>query len=127
MPPQQSSSDQPSAAGARGKRRRTSDTPCEEPQTRASAGPSAPDGPAQPADVVDDIAGELSFREAQTALELTLAELQASDLDVEQMAGLYRRACRYADRCERLLERVEQEVMQWNPGQPEDRPQPYQA
>lgn len=127
MPPQQSSSDQASATGARRRSRRTSDTPCEEPRTRASAASSAPDGPAQPADVDDDIAGELSFREAQTALELTLAELQASDLDVEQMAGLYRRASRYADRCEQLLERVEQEVMQWDPGQPEVTPQPYQA
>ena len=127
MPPQQSSSDPPSAAGARRRSPRTSDTPSEELQTPASAAASVPQGSAQPADVDEDIAGELSFREAQTALELTLAELQASDLDVEQMAGLYRRASRYADRCEQLLERVEQEVMQWDPGQPEDTPQPYQT
>jgi exodeoxyribonuclease VII small subunit len=82
--------------------------------------------PAQPAEDSDDIASELSFREAQTALDLSLAELQARDLDVEQMAGLYRRASRYADRCEQLLHQVEQEVMQWNPDQPDDVPLPYQ-
>jgi exodeoxyribonuclease VII small subunit len=64
--------------------------------------------------------------EAQTALELSLAELQAPDLDVEEMAGLYRRACRYAERCAQLLRRVEQEVMQWDPEQPQTAPQPYQ-
>jgi exodeoxyribonuclease VII small subunit len=73
-----------------------------------------------------DIACQLSFREAQTALELSLAELQAPDLDVEEMAGLYRRASRYAERCEELLQEVEQEVMQWDPEQPEDPPVPFQ-
>ena len=63
---------------------------------------------------------------AQTALELTLAELQAPDLDVEEMAGLYRRASRYADRCEQLLQQVEQQVLQWDPGQPLEPPVPYQ-
>lgn len=87
---------------------------------------STPAAPAQPAGGDDDIASELSFREAQTALELSLAELQAPDLDVEQMAGLHRRASRYADRCEQLLQQVEQEVMQWNPDQPDDAPLPYQ-
>jgi exodeoxyribonuclease VII small subunit len=88
---------------------------------------SGPEAQAQPAGGDEDIADELSFREAQTALELSLAELQAPDLDVEQMAGLYRRASRYADRCEQLLHQVEQEVMQWNPDQPDDTPLPYQA
>lgn len=87
---------------------------------------SDPSAPAEPGDDDHDIASELSFREAQTALELSLAELQAPDLDVEQMAGLYRRASRYAERCEQLLQRVQQEVMQWDPGQPENTPQPYQ-
>jgi len=74
-----------------------------------------------------EIAGQLSFRDAQTALELSLAALQAPDLDVEEMAGLYRRASTYADRCEQLLQRVEQEVMQWDPAQPQEPPRPYQA
>ena len=71
-----------------------------------------------------DISGELSFREAQTALELSLAQLQSPELDVEEMAGLYRRASRYADRCEALLRLVEQEVMQWDPEQPQEPPRP---
>ncbi|AFY28748.1 exodeoxyribonuclease VII small subunit [Cyanobium gracile] len=73
----------------------------------------------------DDVAQELSFREAQTALELCLAQLQDQDLDVEAMAGLYRRALAYADRCEAVLARVEQQVMQWDPGQPDLAPTPY--
>jgi exodeoxyribonuclease VII small subunit len=74
----------------------------------------------------DGGAAELSFRQAQTALELTLAELQTHDLDVEAMASLYRRAQAYANRCETLLEQVEQEVMQWDPDQPDQPPQPFQ-
>lgn len=126
MSPQPPSSDQPSAAAARRRSRRTSQEPCQELQADASAVASVPETPAQPAEDSDDIASELSFREAQTALDLSLAELQAPDLDVEQMAGLYRRASRYAERCEQLLERVEQEVMQWDPDKPQDAPLPYQ-
>jgi exodeoxyribonuclease VII small subunit len=47
---------------------------------------------------------DLSYNEAHTALQLTLAALQANDLDVEEMAGLYRRARGYL------------EVMVWNEG-----------
>ena len=54
-----------------------------------------------------------SYQEASTALELALSQLQSTDLEVEQMAGLYRRAQAYADRCEVLLELVEQEVVEW--------------
>ena len=72
-----------------------------------------------------DVAQDLSFREAQTALELCLAQLQDQDLDVESMADLYRRALAYAERCETVLARVEQQVMQWDPGQPELAPTPY--
>jgi len=57
----------------------------------------------------------LSYREAQGALDLTLAQLQSSELEVEDMAGLYRRAEAYADRCQAVLESVQQEVIQWNP------------
>lgn len=75
----------------------------------------------------DGGAAELSFRQAQTALELALAELQTSDLDVEAMASLYQRAQAYADRCEALLTQVEQEVMQWDPQLPDQPPRPLQA
>jgi exodeoxyribonuclease VII small subunit len=74
----------------------------------------------------DGGAAELNYRQAQTALELTLAELQTHDLDVEAIAALYRRAQAYADRCERLLAQVEQEVMQWDPTSPDHPPEPFQ-
>jgi exodeoxyribonuclease VII small subunit len=56
---------------------------------------------------------KLSFQDAHTALQLAMAQLQASDLDVEQMAGLYQRARAYADHCEAVLARVEQDVIEW--------------
>ena len=59
------------------------------------------------------------------ALELTLAQLQASDLDVESMTGLFSRARSYAARCETLLMQVEQEVALWDSDNPEQAPQPY--
>ncbi len=69
---------------------------------------------------------DLNFREAQTALELCLAQLQASDLDVEAMATLHRRAQAYAQHCVQLLEKVEQEVLIWDPEHPEKPAEPYQ-
>ena len=77
-------------------------------------------GPQESGEGIED----LSFRQARTALDLTLAQLQSSDLDVEAMAALYRRALRYADRCEAILRQVEQEVMQWDPQDPSRDPQP---
>jgi len=59
-------------------------------------------------------AADLSFNEARAALELVLAQLQASDLDVEAMAGLYQRGRLYAQRCEAILAEVEQEVLVWD-------------
>ena len=56
---------------------------------------------------------QLSYQEANTALELTLAKLQSSELEVEEMAGLYRRAEAYAARCLIVLEQVAQEVVEW--------------
>ena len=56
---------------------------------------------------------QLSYQEANTALELTLAKLQSSELEVEEMAGLYRRAVSYAARCQVVLEQVAQEVVEW--------------
>lgn len=122
MPPRQSSKDQPQAPSPRRRSRSASTSPdaaAEEPLDTAAAAPL--DAPEE-----EDIAAHLSFRDAQTALELSLAELQSPDLDVEDMAGLYRRASRYADRCEQLLQQVEQQVMQWDPGQPLEPPIPYQ-
>jgi exodeoxyribonuclease VII small subunit len=71
-----------------------------------------------------DGVNDLSFRQARTALDLTLAQLQASDLEVEAMATLVRQAQRYADRCESVLHQVEQDVMQWDPQDPGSDPIP---
>lgn len=59
-------------------------------------------------------AADLTYNEAHTALQLTLAALQANDLDVEEMTGLYRRAQAYIEHCEAVLASVEQELMVWN-------------
>jgi exodeoxyribonuclease VII small subunit len=67
---------------------------------------------------------DLSFREAQVALELVLSQLQASDLDVEAMVDLHRRGQAYAERCETLLNAVEQEVLLWDPDDPDAAPTP---
>jgi|LakMenEpi03Aug12_release.lakeMendotaPanAssembly.Ray.scaffolds.fasta_scaffold1523108_1 exodeoxyribonuclease VII small subunit len=58
---------------------------------------------------------DLSYRQSLSALELTLAELQSNELEIETMVGLYRRAEAYLKRCESLLDDVEQEVTLWNP------------
>ena len=71
---------------------------------------SAPD----PANAWQDEVEQLSFNEARTALELAMAKLQSSELEVEEMATLYRRAEAYANRCSTVLEGVEQEVIQWD-------------
>lgn len=98
---------------------------------RSSAAASNPHPDAEPdadSEVAGEVAGEvaaevaagLSFNEARTALDLTLAALQASDLAIEEMAGLYQRANAYAARCQSLLEAVEQDVIQWEePLQPD--------
>ena len=78
-----------------------------------------------PDEALDGV-NDLNFREAQTALELCLAQLQASDLEVEAMATLHRRAQAYANHCVQLLEKVEQEVQIWDPERPEHPAQPYQ-
>jgi exodeoxyribonuclease VII small subunit len=82
--------------------------------------------PTESADLGAD--GPLSYNEARTALELVLTELQASDLDVEVMAGLYQRGQAYARRCEAILAQVEQEVLLWDGLEtPEQPPQPWRA
>lgn len=68
--------------------------------------------PTERAELDDD--APLSYNAARAALELVLAELQASDLDVEVMAGLYQRGQAYARRCEAILAQVEQEVLLWD-------------
>ena len=73
----------------------------------------------------DTIANDLSYAEARTALDLALAQLQATDLDVEAMAGLFQRAQSYARRCEALLADVEQQVLLWNGTAADSEPQPY--
>ena len=62
------------------------------------------------------VGADLSYNEAHTALQLALSALQATDLDVEEMTGLYRKARAYLDRCEAVLAHVEQEVMLWQEG-----------
>jgi len=56
----------------------------------------------------------LSFNEARIALELAMAKLQSNELEVEEMASLYRRAEAYAQRCRTVLESVEQDVIEWD-------------
>jgi exodeoxyribonuclease VII small subunit len=89
----------------------------------ASPGAGGRRPPAEPRP--GDVAADLSYSEARTALDLTLAELQATDLDVEAMSGLYRRAEAYATRCEQLLSQVEQDVALWNGDNPDAPPTPY--
>ena len=66
---------------------------------------------------IENIGADLSYTEAHTALHLALSALQATDLDVEAMTGLYRQARAYLDRCEAVLAHVEQEVMLWHEGE----------
>ena len=73
----------------------------------------------------ESIPNDLSYNEARTALDLVLAQLQATDLDVEAMAGLFQRAQSYALRCEALLADVEQQVALWDSGFPDEPPQPF--
>lgn len=77
-------------------------------------------------DNVSAIGEDLSYNEAQTALELALAQLQASDLPVESMGELYLRARSYAQRCEQLLTQVEQSIALWDPETPDATPKPLE-
>ena len=65
-------------------------------------------------------AADLTYNEAHTALQLTLAALQANDLDVEQLTDLYRQARTYLERCDTVLSAVEQEVLLWDGANQED-------
>lgn len=72
-----------------------------------------------------DIAAGLNYNEARTALDLSLAELQSSDLPIETMAELYQRAQAYATRCDQLLTQVEQDVLLWTGDDPSAPPIAY--
>lgn len=114
----QSNTDRPgkeeasTAVPSSGRRTRRSRTTATVPAGEEGAGPQT-------------VAASLSYNEARTALELSLSELQASDLDVEAMAGLYRRAEAYAERCEQLLNQVEQDVLLWTSDDPKASPAAY--
>ena len=56
----------------------------------------------------------LSFQQARTALDLLIAELQSGDLQVEDMLSLYQRAQAYAEHCEAVLQRIDQDVIEWD-------------
>ena len=58
---------------------------------------------------------DLSYGDARLALQESVARLQASDLDIEQLSATYARAMALARHCEQVLEQVEQEVLQIDP------------
>ncbi|NQV10150.1 MAG: exodeoxyribonuclease VII small subunit [Cyanobacteria bacterium] len=68
----------------------------------------------QTAESWEDEVKELTYNQSRTALELALSQLQSDELEVETMADLYGRAQAYAERCDQVLARVEQEIMQLN-------------
>lgn len=86
------------------------------PKAKSRQPTTTPGGSETPgaADAASTAAAVLTYNEAQTALKLTLAALQANDLDVEEMTGLYRRARAYLERCESVLASVEQELLLWD-------------
>lgn len=94
-------------------------------QPRSTAKGSASGQKSKAHETADSIASDLSYAEARTALDLALAQLQATDLDVEAMAGLFHRAQSYARRCEELLAEVEQEVVLWDSTDAAHAPAPY--
>lgn len=88
-------------------------TPAAEPASApAPATGSAAATAALDPDWLDEV-NTLRFQDARTALEVAMAQLQSPDLEVEEMAGLYRRAEAYAERCAAVLEQVEQSVIEW--------------
>ncbi|MGB7563356.1 MAG: exodeoxyribonuclease VII small subunit [Prochlorococcaceae cyanobacterium] len=89
--------------------------PARKPRSKASRNTVASGKPAEAAtEWAKTIAG-LSYHQARTAMDLAIAQLQSDDLEVEQMADLYRRALACAERCEQVLAAVEQEVIQLDP------------
>jgi exodeoxyribonuclease VII small subunit len=91
---------------------RTSRTPRSRQTKAAQPTPAEAASPLDP-DWLREV-NELRYQDAQTALELAMAQLQSPDLEVEEMAGLYRRAEAYAARCAAVLGEVEQTVIEWD-------------
>ena len=60
-------------------------------------------------------AEELSYEEALVALDLLLAELQNDSVPIEELQRHYLRGQVYLNHCEKLLESVEQAVVQLDP------------
>lgn len=108
-------------AATRGSAKRGRARAAESSEPTESTKPNKSNEPTEPTEPGNG-AEDLSFRQAQAALELCLAKLQASDLDVEAMGELHRRAESYVQRCEQLLEQAEQDVMQWDPVHPDAPP-----
>jgi exodeoxyribonuclease VII small subunit len=86
---------------------------------RTSADPASADQATRHADEsrreeAGNPAADLNYNQARAALDLILNQLQASDLDIESMVGLYQRGQAYANRCEEILEQVEQDVQLWD-------------
>lgn len=98
-------------------------------QRRSSPAPQDEAGATTNSDQAEtaELCEELSYLEAQTALELALAQLRDSNLPVETMGDLYRRALAYAQRCEQLLNQVEQSVDIWDPEQEQTGPRPMEG
>lgn len=94
-------------------------------QPRSAAKGNTSRGKTKEEETADSIASDLSYTEARTALDLALAQLQATDLDVEAMTGLFQRAQSYARRCEALLAEVEQQVLLWDNTDAASEPAPY--
>lgn len=91
---------------------------------RSKTNSRQPGEPHEPPPRNEPAAAGLSYNEAQTALQLTLAALQASDVDVEEMTTLYRQARGYLERCEAVLGAVEQELLLWDPERESPAPLP---
>ncbi len=89
--------------------------PAKKPRSKASRNTVAQGKPAEAANEWAKTIAGLSYHQARTAMDLAIAQLQADDLEVEQMADLYRRALACAERCEQVLAAVEQEVIQLDP------------
>jgi len=92
--------------------------PCPEDNVKAVNDDDEPTNLEKHGETGDDqavvVPADLSFQQARTALDLMIGHLQASDLEVEEMVDLYRRAQAYAAHCEALLQRVDQDVIEWD-------------
>jgi exodeoxyribonuclease VII small subunit len=58
---------------------------------------------------------QLSYLEAQEALERIIAELQSEDLPIEEIPSLYAKAMELENRCRAVLEQVVQDIKKIDP------------